>query len=349
MLRRRVSIVIVLASLGGLARAAIAQPAAAETPARDDCTLQAGPTHTVVRIIDSQTMEVDDGTEIRLVGALAPSPPAFLSSGAVWPPNAVARAALASLVLGRRVELAFSGRRQDRWGRTLAHVFLVGTGQREWVQGHMLQRGHARAYVVPDSLACLPEMRAHEKLAADAGIGLWRNAAYRVREAADAKGLMRLRNTYQLVEGRLHKVASTKSRLYLNFGEDWRSDFTAGFAAKARTFGPEAIARITALEGRRVRIRGWIERRNGPYVELLHPGQVEAIGEAPPPGPGIARGGPPASAGDGSPAGHAAPDADAPEPGAPELDVPGPDAPEPGDGATNEERPERSAPGALDL
>ena len=118
-----------------------------------------------------------------------------------------------------------------------------------------------------------------------ANAGLWRNAAYRIRDAGNPQRLMRLRNSFQLIEGRVRQVAPRSRRIYVNFGEDWRTDFTAGAALKAAGFSAEALAAIKALEGRRVRVRGWIERRNGPYIELLHPHQIEAVDDEPRTGP----------------------------------------------------------------
>ena len=90
----------------------------------------------------------------------------------------------------------------------------------------------------------------------------------------------------------MNKVAVTRSRLYLNFGPDWRSDFTAGAAMRSKAFPQAVIAKLQALEGQRVRLRGWIERRNGPYVELFHPSQIEPLPGAQdmPPADGLARG-----------------------------------------------------------
>jgi micrococcal nuclease len=243
-----------------------------------------------------------------------------------------ARAALADLLVGRNVELAFAERRSDRWGRLLAHVFIVGAAEREWVQGHLLRHGNARVDPVPDALACLSELLAHERAGMRADLGLWRNPAYRIRWADAPQRLMRLRNTFQLVEGRVRKVAVTRARVYLNFGDDWRTDFTAGASRRAPPFAGATLAALQRLEGRRVRVRGWIERRNGPYVEMFHPLQVEDIdAETLPPSSGIARGSP--APADGAPGTAAAPSA----PGLPQGEPP------------NEKRPEHEVPGAIDL
>jgi hypothetical protein len=36
---------------------------------------------------------------------------------------------------------------------------------------------------------------------------------------------------------------------------------------------------LKSLEGRRVRVRGWVEQRSGPRIELLRVGQIEVVGE----------------------------------------------------------------------
>ncbi len=318
----------------------VMHPASAQSPpsATDGkdtaCELQAGDSHAVVAVLDAETIQLDDGSEVRLAGALAPSPPAFLGPDAEWRPQVQARAALTELLSGHQVELAYGdGPRVDRWGRKLAHVFRIEKGEREWVQGFMLRHGHARVDAVPD-LTCLHELRAHEREAMTADRGLWTNPAYRIRWADAPQRLMRLRNSFQLIEGRVRKVAVTRGRIYVNFGDDWRIDFTAGASRRAPNFSAQALATLQALEGKRVRLRGWIERRNGPYIELHHPLQIEALDdEALPPSTGLARGTVP-------------PDAAANDDGRHQADIaPG----DPSPGSEKQERPERGVPGALDL
>jgi hypothetical protein len=35
---------------------------------------------------------------------------------------------------------------------------------------------------------------------------------------------------------------------------------------------------LKSLENRRIRVRGWVEARGGPRIEVLHVGQIEMVG-----------------------------------------------------------------------
>jgi micrococcal nuclease len=236
---------------------AVAAPAGDSEP--EACTLQRGERSTVARIIDGETLVLESGAEVRLIGALAPR---ALEAGAIegtWQPEHDSKAALEGLAAGKRVQLAYGARRTDRYGRKLAHVFLVdSTGREEWLQGAMLLGGHARAYGLPDNFACSRALLAHEAEARREGRGLWAFSAYGVRN-----------------------VAKTKNAMYLNFGDDWRRDFTAQIGRDARKQNPALEATLEKLKGRQVIVRGWIERRNGPLIDIADPSQLEILSDAP--------------------------------------------------------------------
>lgn len=266
---------------GTIALSFAAPMAAAQEGAKaEPCTLQSGPTRSVVRVIDSETVLLDNHEEVRLIGALAPRSPDLAASAQPWPEEDAAIKALQGLVQGRSVSLATAGRKQDRYGRKLAHLFVDKDGDRQWVQGELLKTGHARVYGLPANYACMRELLAHEHVARAAGSGLWANAAYAVRSARATRDLLRRRNSYEIVTGKVMKVAITKSRTYLNFGADWRSDFTAGIDARVLRANPEWTKTLAQLEGKRVEVRGWIQYRNGPYIDIEDPSQIAPADDA---------------------------------------------------------------------
>lgn len=263
--------------------AAAAAAGTGKSQSSQDCVLPPGTTRTVVSVVDPETIVVDDGGEIKLAGLLAPR---ALDAGGVvseWLPERAATAALSELVIGRTISVYADTQRRDRYGRQQAHVFVEQGGRQLWVQGRMLELGHARAHGIGDGFLCAAALRDHERLASTQNLGLWSNAAYRERAAYRTRELLKLRSTFQIVVGRVRKVAETKSAIHLNFGADWHADFTAGFrTGRPALSAPEFVERIKALEGRLVRVRGWIERRNGPYIEITHPLNIEPVGDGAP-------------------------------------------------------------------
>ena len=247
------------------------------------CELENGEARSVVRVIDGETLVVDGGTEVRLIGALAPRAFDSASSADHWPLAEEARATLEKLVAGKAVSLVVAGRRVDRYGRLLAQALVIASraGQATlWVQGEMLKRGLARAYALDGSTRCLAELIAHENVAREKVEGLWAEPAYAVRSAEDTAALMRLAGTFQVVEGRALRVGPVRGSLYVNFGENWRQDFTLLIRERAVRAAATAGLDPDSLTGRRIRVRGWVERRGGPLIEVVHPAVIEVLVDA---------------------------------------------------------------------
>lgn len=110
-----------------------------------------------------------------------------------------------------------------------------------------------------------------ENRARAAGLGVWadRNATPRtVDELAGRIG------TRQLVEGRVRRTSSNKRFVYLNFGEDWRTDFTARLDRAMLDTMPMDAA---DFEGKTLRVRGVLEEARGPLMTISHQKQIEFL------------------------------------------------------------------------
>lgn len=242
-------------------------------PAAGAEALEAGGQATVLEVVDGDTLVLEDRTEVRLAGIQAPKLPLGRPGFETWPLAQEAKQALAGLTLGRVVTLTFGGRRMDRYGRLLAHLHL---SDGRWIQGEMLALGLARVYSFADNRALVEEMLALERAAREASRGIWSHPFYRVIGVEETPSFI---DSFQLVEGRVLKVAVVKSRGYLNFGPDWREDFTISIAPRDRKLFEADGARLEDLEGRLVRVRGWIKSFNGPMIEATHPEQIELVDE----------------------------------------------------------------------
>ena len=93
-------------------------------------------------------------------------------------------------------------------------------------------------------LACEAEARAK-------GAGVWGISAYRV-------------------------VAANN----LNFDKDWHRDFTVLVDLKHNDALKAAGVDAKALAGKRLRVRVWIEWRNGPMIHVTHVEQIEILPDA---------------------------------------------------------------------
>jgi endonuclease YncB( thermonuclease family) len=250
------------------------QLAASTEPARADACHQPA---MILRASSADEVVLSDSVEgtsiVRLAGIDRPELPNAAESASLIDE---AETMLSRLIEGRLACLLLSDRRQDRYGRLLAQIYR---DDGLWIQGELLRLGLARVHVTADARPLASDMLAIEDKARRERAGLWRDPRFGVRSAA---GVGRALGSFQLVEGRVVDAARRGDRWYLNFGEDWRSDFTVTIPAKALSDFAAAKLDPYALKGRVVRVRGWVESFNGPMIEAIIPEQIEVLdGPAP--------------------------------------------------------------------
>lgn len=156
--------------------------------------------------------------ECRLADILAPTAPYGLE----------AAGAVKRLIDGADLELRDVADR-DRWGRRIVRAFVRGDAAQGSLQETLVADGAAR--VSPESAdhAAITALLAREAAAREQRRGLWRLRDYRVRAAVDASAAI---GAFQLVEGVVVSAFIGRGRAYLNFGGDYRSDFTASAGSR---------------------------------------------------------------------------------------------------------------------
>jgi micrococcal nuclease len=231
----------------------------------------------VTSVTDGDTVILDDGRVVRMIGTQAPKLPLDRPDFPTWPLAPEAKAALEAIALNQPVRLGFGGESVDRYGRVLAHVFVAGPEGEIWAQQAMVSKGLARVYSFPDNRACLDLLFAAEGRARLAGLGIWADPYYSTRAANAPGDLLARAGHYELVEGRVLLAERSGGRVYLNFGRFWKEDFTAVIEAPALRLFAEAGMDPLVLENALVRIRGWVDDRDGPRIEVTHPEQIEVL------------------------------------------------------------------------
>jgi endonuclease YncB( thermonuclease family) len=262
---------------------------AADADAPTACASIEGAAGKVVKIASPLALQLDSGIVVQLseISAPAASPDA--------PGTDVAGAALARLALGNSVQLFFDGAKQDRHGRALAQVFVIGADEpsdqgrnRLWLQRALVEQGAAYVDTWPTNRTCAADLLAAETVARTAGKGLWSDPANRVLSVDDAA---QGEGRFALVEGRIVSAAKAgkPQRIYLDFGPDWHTDFTIAIPpAAARLFNKAGIDPLS-LKGATVRVRGYVGWNWGPEIEADNPEVIEVLsrptpGAASPPG-----------------------------------------------------------------
>ena len=226
----------------------------------------------VVEVIDGSTVLLDDGETVRLAGIDVPKRASADAASSMEPLAEKARQTLAHLVQGRRVGLASGDTPRDRYGRLRGH--LVRRDDGTWIQGALLAAGLARVHSLVDDRLAIVDMLAIEHRARAGRFGIWSQSRYRVRSASETGAGL---GSFQLVEGRVRAAAVVRGRGYLNFGADWREDFTVSIGPRDRRRFEAAGIAVEDYEGRLVRVRGWVESFNGPMIEATHPEQIEVL------------------------------------------------------------------------
>jgi endonuclease YncB( thermonuclease family) len=233
----------------------------------------------VEEVIDGSTMVLDrpimGSRVLRLAGIEAPQV-AQRPAHENWPLAEEARQTLAALSLGHQVRLSFEGLALDRYRRLIAQVHDENG---RWLQGEMVARGMAWVRSLPDNRSRLADLLVIEAAARAEARGIWANPFYRVRSPDEAKGDI---DSFQIVEGVVIDRARIRDRIYLNFGPDWRTDFTVSIETRLLPAFEKAALDPMDLKGRTIRVRGWIESRNGPFIDATHPEQIEVLPEQPP-------------------------------------------------------------------
>ena len=79
------------------------------------------------------------------------------------------------------------------------------------------------------------------------------------------------------MQGRIHSIGRRQRRTYINFGADWRTDTTVTIPLRTWRMLEMKGAVAAIVPGRQIRVRGLIESRDGPFMELTLPEDIQVL------------------------------------------------------------------------
>tara|TARA_R110000868_G_scaffold218576_1_gene469055 strand:- start:212747 stop:213532 length:786 start_codon:yes stop_codon:yes gene_type:complete len=227
---------------------------------------------TVDHIIDGDTFVTKDGSHVRLLGINTPE---IGRGGKENQPFAnEARLKLNTLLFNKRVRLEFGERYKDRYNRLLAHVYMEdGT----WINRELIALSLAHVYSFPDNRAhtnTLIELENNVKLKKQGIWGLERWKTYKTDEEIPDSAI----GKFNITEGTVHHTTNTKGKIYINFGSNWREDFTVEIRKKELDiFKQSGIDPSENYNGKKLQIRGVFKPVNGVLVTATHPEQLTIL------------------------------------------------------------------------
>ena len=244
----------------------------AATPCAASCAPpELGEGH-VAEIIDGRSFRLDDGREIRLAG---------IEPAGATKANRITT--LSALLADHDVILRGADDAPDRYGRQAAYVYLSASDTP--VQAQLVSAGAALVSPDLEDRDCAAALMAAESEARQAQRGTWAvNSVIKNAESSDdiLAGIGR----FAVVEGKVLSVHQSGATTYLNFGQSWTRDFAVTISRRALPALVQAGLAPKSLENKRVRVRGWVDARQGssqgpmqgPRIDVVRVGQIELLG-----------------------------------------------------------------------
>ncbi|MHB8886481.1 MAG: hypothetical protein ACYC5H_15645 [Methylovirgula sp.] len=250
-------------------------PAGAATSAASACPGQGTLSGIIDRVNERLDIVLKDGRILHLAGLDPPQP---TPDGPDFP--ARARDALAAKFIGGKITYLTLSPTPDRWNRSPAFVFFAadrpGAGSGS-AAIFLLAHGFARFMPVPDAHPCRNLFLAAEAKARAAKLGLWRDPYYAVLAATNRAAFAERAATNVIVEGRLADVTSNRYRMTLDFAPRRDRALTVTILQRNVAIFDRSGLGFRALIGRTLRIRGLLDLRFGPQIEIASADDVELI------------------------------------------------------------------------
>ncbi len=236
-------------------------------------------TSKISEVMDFQTVKLENGQIIRLAGLYIPTTlGSALSKEIVKEGDArlanMTRFLKKSLV-GQSVFYSIENS-PNRYGYHVAMLYLSPKMVFS-VQEVIITKGLAVFYALSRPITCSQNLLQAERKARQLKTGLWGRKNDLLLQAKPVKTLNWKTQNFHLVEGRIDTITQKRMVIYFNFDKDWRTDFTIILKRNDLAGLEKKGIKLKDLEHKKVRIRGWMDFRNGPYIPLQIADNIEIL------------------------------------------------------------------------
>jgi len=248
----------------------IAQPVAAA------CGVE-GESVAVTAVDERGELSLSDGRLVKLAGIDIPPP-----AGERAVLARAARDALSQWLAGHTVAMRPVLPSPDRWNRIVAHVFapadfsVTDAGPPASAAEVLVDAGLARVVPMAETRDCDQPWLLTETTARRDALGLWTDPYYAIIEATDSVHLAERAGAFVLVEGKVLRIGHGRARTFVDFGKS-RDSFTVTISKRNKDAVEAGGLSLDGLVGTRLRVRGILDTRFGPRIEITEPHAIERL------------------------------------------------------------------------
>jgi endonuclease YncB( thermonuclease family) len=226
---------------------------------------------TVSSVHDGDTIRLEDGRKIRLIGINAPELARGDKPEQAFAANA--RNQLKQLIASNdyQVKMVYGKERHDRYKRTLAHLFLPNNQN---LQVALLKLGLATANVYPPNTAFSDCYRQVEQLARCQSLGIWSDENYTTKKSTELETHTK---GFNIISGQVERISESDKGIWLFLD--------GGIMIGIRTADlPHFDSnKLKSLSGQKIVVRGWLHPKNNVkkgvkfYLRLRHPSAITPV------------------------------------------------------------------------
>lgn len=228
----------------------------------------------VKEVVDGDTVILANGRHLRYIGIDTPESRIKRNNQFVYDPQPFAVEATQlnqSLVEGKTVRIEFDLDKKDRYGRLLGYCFVDDI----FVNKKLLQEGFAVLYTYPPNIKYVDSLVKAQKQARQEKKGLWGGNQVVSHQQAD-----NYINQIRTVRGRVLNTYKSEKCTYLNFGSNYKEDFTVViFNNTLDYFHQQGIKPVNFYKGKLVEVSGRIREYNGPEIIVNSPEEIRTINQ----------------------------------------------------------------------
>ncbi|MEB0076954.1 thermonuclease family protein [Pseudomonas sp. CCI3.2] len=211
------------------------------------------PVFAVQRVVDGDTVRLSDGRSVRMIGMNAPE--TGKKGRAAEPFADAAKRRLQALIDANdgQVSVRVGQDPKDHYGRTLANIF---GREGENLEAQLLVEGLGYQVAITPNVALLACQQAAERVARQAGLGVWRVSPVQRVGQINAGG-------FTLVTGRVADVQRNGGGLWIEL------EGSLVLRIAPNLLSQFDVAQLLRLKGQTLEARGWVidrSRRGGQFA-----------------------------------------------------------------------------------